>query len=44
MGLTDASRTELERHMRAVYACGMPDGPRIFTTWYWVVHGRVPAS
>jgi SAM-dependent methyltransferase len=44
MSLADAQRRELERHMRAVYACGMPDGPRVFTTWFWVVQGRVPAS
>ena len=43
MSLADAQRRELERHMRAVYACGTPDGPRAFTAWFWVVQGRVPA-
>lgn len=43
MSLADEERKALERQMRSVYACGMPDGPRVFTTWFWVVHGRVPA-
>ena len=42
MSLSDPQRKDLERHMRVVY--GMPDGPRAFTTWYWVVTGRVPVS
>lgn len=40
--LAEAPRRELEQHVRAAYLCGMPDGSRAFTTWFWVVRGRVP--
>ena len=42
--LPDAKRAELEGHMRRIYACGMPMGPRAFTNWFWVVRGHVPGS
>jgi SAM-dependent methyltransferase len=42
VGLADAPRQDLEHHLRAAYLCGMPDGPRPFTTWFWVVRGAVP--
>ncbi|HEU5323829.1 MAG TPA: methyltransferase domain-containing protein [Methylomirabilota bacterium] len=42
MSLAERQRTELERHVRAAYLCGMRDGPRAFTTWFWAVRGRVP--
>jgi SAM-dependent methyltransferase len=42
--LADGQRLELERHMRRTYACGMPLGPRAFTTWFWVVRGNVLGS
>ena len=42
--LADAQRLELERHMRKIYSCGMPLGPRGFTSWFWVVRGNVLGS
>jgi hypothetical protein len=42
VSLADAPRQALEHHVRAAYLCGMPDGPRPFTTWFWVVRGAVP--
>ena len=42
MTLTDTRRKELERHVRAAYLSGMSDGPRVLTTWFWVVRGDVP--
>ena len=41
--LEGARRGELERHVRAAYLCGMPDGPRAFATSFWAVRGEVPA-
>lgn len=43
VSLTEAPRKELERLVRAAYLCGLPDGHRAFTTWFWVVRGTVPA-
>ncbi len=43
LSLADDRRSALERRMRAAYGCGMPDGPRPFTMWCWVVRGQVPA-
>jgi len=42
VSLAAAPRRELERLVRAAYLCGMSDGPRAFTTWFWVVRGTVP--
>ena len=42
VSLAEAPRRELERLVRAAYLCGMPDGPRAFATWFWVVRGTVP--
>jgi SAM-dependent methyltransferase len=42
VSLADTQRRDREHHMRAAYLCGMPDGPRAFTTWFWVVRGDVP--
>jgi len=39
--LRDAHRNELERHVQAAYLCGMGDGPRAFTMWFWAVRGEV---
>lgn len=41
--LRDPQRKELERHVRAAYLCGMTDGPRSFTTWFWAVRDEVIA-
>jgi hypothetical protein len=42
MSLPEPKRLEIERHVRAAYACGQPDGPRAFTTTFWAVRGVVP--
>lgn len=39
--LEDAHRSELERHVKAAYLCGMADGPRSFATLFWAVRGEV---
>jgi SAM-dependent methyltransferase len=44
VSLAEAPRQELERHVRLAYLCGMPDGPRGFTTWCYVVRSAVPAG
>lgn len=44
VSLAEAPRRELERLVRAAYLCGLPDGPRAFTTWFWVVRGTVPGT
>ena len=40
-GLPDSQRDELQRHVQAAYLCGMDDGPRAFTTWFWAARGEV---
>jgi SAM-dependent methyltransferase len=42
VNLAEAPRRELERFVRAAYLCGLPDGHRAFTTWFWIVRGTVP--
>lgn len=42
--LADTPRRALEHHMRAAYLCGMPDGPRGFTIWCYVVRSDVPEA
>jgi SAM-dependent methyltransferase len=37
-------RSELERHVKAAYLCGVADGPRAFATFFWAVRGEVPTS
>lgn len=44
VSLGDAQRRELEHHVRAAFLCGMPDGSRVFGTWFWAVRGRVFGS
>jgi SAM-dependent methyltransferase len=41
-GLGEAERTRLERHLRAAYLAGSPDGPRSFTAVAWSCRGVVP--
>jgi ubiquinone/menaquinone biosynthesis C-methylase UbiE len=41
--LGDRQREELQRHVRAAYLCGMADGPRALTAWFWAVRGVVMA-
>jgi hypothetical protein len=43
-GLPAATRSELERHVRAGYLAGMPDGPRSFAIIVRAVRGTVPAG
>jgi SAM-dependent methyltransferase len=42
MSLSEPKRQEIERHVRTAYLCGQSDGPRAFTTTFWVVRGVVP--
>jgi SAM-dependent methyltransferase len=42
MSLPEPKRREVEGYVRAAYLCGRPDGPRAFTTTFWVVRGLVP--
>jgi SAM-dependent methyltransferase len=42
--LQDSKRKSLDRHVRAAYLCGMPDGPRALTTSFWAVRGEVPSQ
>jgi len=42
--LEQGPRRELERHVRAAYLCGMSDGPRAFTTSFWLARGSVPEA
>lgn len=42
-GLPEARRRTLERHLRAAYESGEPDGPRSFAASAWVCRGVVPA-
>lgn len=42
-GLLDFQRDELQRHVQAAYLCGMGDGPRALTTWFWAARGEVPS-
>ncbi|APG87940.1 methyltransferase type 11 (plasmid) [Sinorhizobium americanum CCGM7] len=39
--LDEAQRSELLRHVKAAYLCGMMDGPRAFATSFWAVRGEV---
>jgi SAM-dependent methyltransferase len=41
--LPDAVRGEIERHVRAAYLAGLPDGPRSFPMMIRAVRGVVPA-
>jgi SAM-dependent methyltransferase len=43
-GLGEAERTRLERHLRAAYLAGAPDGPRSFAAVAWSCRGVVPGS
>ena len=43
MALSDDVRGEIERHVRAGYLAGLPDGPRSFPMIFRVVRGVVPA-
>ncbi|MCA1407296.1 class I SAM-dependent methyltransferase [Ensifer sp. IC3342] len=42
--LEGEKRSELERHVKAAYLCGMADGPRAFATSFWAVRGEVPTQ
>ncbi|MEI3853620.1 MULTISPECIES: class I SAM-dependent methyltransferase [unclassified Ensifer] len=42
--LEGAQRSELERHVKAAYLCGMVDGPRAFATSFWAVRGEAPTQ
>jgi SAM-dependent methyltransferase len=41
-GLGEAERARLERHLRAAYLAGAPDGPRSFAAVAWSCRGVVP--
>jgi SAM-dependent methyltransferase len=41
-GLGEAERARLERHLRAAYLAGAPDGPRSFAAVAWSCRGIVP--
>src|SRR4029453_7464657 len=41
-GVLETIAGTYERHVRAAYGCGQPDGPRAFTTTFWAVRGVVP--
>ena len=41
MGLTESQRSLIERHLRPAYLCGRPDGPRPFSTTFWVARGVI---
>ena len=43
-GLGLAERARLERHLRAAYLAGAPDGPRSFAAVAWSCRGVVPGS
>jgi SAM-dependent methyltransferase len=43
MALSDDVRSAIERHVRAGYLVGLPDGPRSFPMIFRVVRGVVPA-
>jgi SAM-dependent methyltransferase len=43
-GLGEAERARLERHLRAAYLAGAPDGPRSFAAVAWSCRGVVPSS
>jgi SAM-dependent methyltransferase len=43
VGLGEAERSRLERHLRAAYLAGAADGPRSFTAVAWSCRGVVPA-
>jgi hypothetical protein len=42
--LAAKTRAEIERHVRAGYLAGLPDGPRSFAIIVRAVRGTVPAS
>ena len=42
MSLPENQQGLVERHLRPAYLCGMPDGPRAFSTAFWVARGVVP--
>jgi len=42
MALPDDVRGAVERHVRAGYLAGLPDGPRSFPMIFRVVRGVVP--
>jgi hypothetical protein len=42
--LPTQARAEIERHVRAGYLAGLPDGPRSFAIIVRVVRGIVPAN
>jgi len=44
MELPDDVRSEIERHVRAGYLAGMPDGPRCFPMLFRAVRGIVPGG
>jgi SAM-dependent methyltransferase len=41
-GLGEEERARLERHLRAAYLAGAPDGPRSYTAVAWSCRGVVP--
>jgi SAM-dependent methyltransferase len=43
-GLAEAERERLERHLRAAYLAGAPDGPRSFAAVAWSCRGVVPGA
>ena len=44
MALSDDARESIERHVRAGYLVGLPDGPRSFPMMFRVVRGLVPGG
>jgi hypothetical protein len=40
--LSSGLRNEIERHVRAGYLAGLPDGPRSFAVVFRAVRGTVP--
>jgi len=41
MSLTEGQRGVIEHHLRPAYLCGRADGPREFSTAFWVTRGVV---